>query len=64
MKNESGIEDFVINLQNTAIRYGCIQSLDLLEQRSYQTITDAMMHKFSAYLPSSLLLSDNKDKQI
>ncbi|OLF38385.1 Stealth CR1 domain-containing protein [Psychrobacter sp. Cmf 22.2] len=64
LKNESGIEDFVINLQNTAIRYGCIQSLDLLEQRSYQTITEAMIHKFSAYLPSSLLASDNKDKQI
>lgn len=35
-------------------------SLDLLEANSYQKITTAMVQKFSAYLPSSLLLNKNK----
>ena len=60
LKNEKGVEDFITDLYKESIKYGCIQSLDLLGANSYQKITAAMVQKFSAYLPSSLLLDDNK----
>ena len=60
LKNEKGVEDFITDLHKESIKYGCIQSLDLLEANSYQKITTAMVQKFSAYLPSSLLLNKNK----
>ncbi|WP_350656277.1 Stealth CR1 domain-containing protein [Psychrobacter sp. S1-30-MNA-CIBAN-0213] len=55
LKNKSGVENFITNLQKDEVKYGCIQSLDLLDSDSYQRVTSAMMQKFSAHLPSLLL---------
>lgn len=55
LKNESGVDKFLSDLQNTSAKYGCIQSLDLLDANSYKSIHNAMIHKLSGYLPTSLL---------
>ena len=55
LRSERGLEDFIPNLQEESIKYGCMQSLDLLDADSYHVIANAMVEKFSAYLPASLL---------
>ncbi|WP_201556096.1 capsular polysaccharide biosynthesis protein [Psychrobacter sp. 72-O-c] len=60
LKNKSKVDDFILGLQQEPIKYGCIQSLDLLDSNSYQKISNAMTQKFSAYLPSSLLLNTSR----
>lgn len=55
LKNKRSVNDFILGLQENSIKYGCIQSLDLLDSNSYQKISNAMIQKFSAHLPSSLL---------
>ena len=55
LKKESGVKNFLAGLQEDSIKYGCIQSLDLLDSNSYQKASNAMTQKFSAHLPSSLL---------
>lgn len=54
LKNESSVEDFILALEDKSIKYGCIQSLDLLESDSYKKISQAMRHKFLDYLPHSV----------
>ena len=54
LKNDNSVEDFIITLEDKTTRYGCIQSLDLLEPDLYKQISQAMKHKFSAYLPASM----------
>lgn len=49
------IETFVANLQDRSIKYGCIQSLDLLEEKAYKKLSAAMIAKFRDFLPASLL---------
>ena len=56
LKHESGVENFLAGLQKQSVKYGCIQSLDLLDSDSRKNITEAMIQKFSQDLPSSLLL--------
>lgn len=51
---EDSIDDFINSLQNSNIKYGCIQSLDQLGANAYQKITRAMIEKFEAYLPLSV----------
>lgn len=60
LKNKNSIDDFLENLQNDSIKYGCIQSLDLLDSSSYKKITNAMIEKFLDYLPLSLMLDTIK----
>ncbi|MGE6360059.1 capsular polysaccharide biosynthesis protein [Psychrobacter glacincola] len=60
LKNENGVEDFLAGLQKKSVKYGCIQSLDLLDSNSRSNITEAMIQKFSQHLPSSLLLNLTK----
>lgn len=55
LKKESGVKNFLAGLQEDSIKYGCIQSLDLLDSNSYQKASNAMTQKLSAHLPSSLL---------
>ena len=59
LKNENSVEGFLADLHKESIKYGCIQSLDLLNSGSCKKISDAMIHKFSAYLPPSLLQAAN-----
>ncbi|WP_105245975.1 Stealth CR1 domain-containing protein [Psychrobacter sp. Marseille-P5312] len=54
LKNESSVEDFILALEDKTIKYGCIQSLDLLESDLYIKISQAMRHKFLDYLPHSV----------
>lgn len=54
LKNESSVEDFILALEDKSIKYGCIQSLDLLESDLYKKISQAMRHKFLDYLPHSV----------
>ena len=54
LKNESSVDDFITALEDKSIKYGCIQSLDLLEPDSHKKISQAMKHKFFAYLPTSV----------
>ena len=60
LKNENSVEDFILALEDRTIKYGCIQSLDLLESDLYKKISQAMRHKFLAYLPASLIASTDK----
>ena len=55
LKNKNSVEDFITALEDSSIKYGCIQSLDLLEPDLYNRVSAAMKHKLSAYLPVSLL---------
>lgn len=48
------LDEFIANLDDKSIKFGCIQSLDLLDEASYKKISQAMLNKFSTYLPSSL----------
>lgn len=54
IETKSSIDDFITNLQNDNIKYGCIQSLDQLDASAYQIISQAMTEKFKSYLPSSI----------
>ncbi|WP_201632262.1 Stealth CR1 domain-containing protein [Psychrobacter immobilis] len=63
LKNNDGVKGFIAALEDNAIKYGCIQSLDLLEAESYMKVSQAMRDKFSAYLPSSVLTDTNKPKR-
>lgn len=63
LKNNDGVKGFIATLEDNAIKYGCVQSLDLLETESYMRISQAMRDKFSAYLPSSVLTDTNKPKR-
>lgn len=55
LKNEYSVEKFIENLDNVSIKYGCIQSMDLLNDNHSQEVNKAMIRKFYSYLPRSLL---------
>ncbi len=54
LKNEQGVEKFLTQLEDHAIQYGCMQSLDQLDALQQQQIYTAFMHKLGDYLPNSL----------
>ncbi|MGP4713576.1 MULTISPECIES: Stealth CR1 domain-containing protein [unclassified Psychrobacter] len=60
IKKAKTVDDFIANLNDESIKFGCIQSLDLLDSDSYNRISNAMIHKFSKHLPSSLLIENNQ----
>jgi hypothetical protein len=60
LKNKSSVEDFIINLENKTVKYGCIQSLDLLGPDLQKKVSQAMTHKFSAYLPRSVVKNSSE----
>lgn len=60
LKNENSVAHFIHALEDKSIKYGCIQSLDLLKPDLYEKISQAMRHKFLAYLPASLIASTDK----
>ncbi len=55
LKNETSVEDFILALEDKTIKYGCIQSLDLLEPNLYKKISQAMRYKLTDYLPASVI---------
>ena len=60
LKNDASTEAFLSALDDSNIKYGCIQSLDLLKPDRYNQIGNAMREKFSTYLPSSVLENISK----
>lgn len=55
LKNEDSLDSFISALDNPAIKYGCIQSLDQLKPADAKQISDAMQQKLADYLPNSIL---------
>lgn len=55
LKNERSIGQFIQGLEDTKIKYGCIQSMDQLDQQAFKQVNEAMKQKLSDYLPQSLL---------
>ncbi|WP_201508846.1 Stealth CR1 domain-containing protein [Psychrobacter alimentarius] len=60
LKNEQSVEGFINDLEDESIKYGCIQSLDLLQPNLYEKISKAMRQKFSDYLPDAVIKNDRK----
>lgn len=61
LKNETSVDTFIETLENKDVKYGCIQSLDLLEAKLYAQVSQAMRQKFSDCLPSAISETFNKD---
>ena len=59
LKNAQGIDNFIAALQDKTIKYGCIQSLDMLDHHACEQISAAMNQKFANYLPASLLATSD-----
>lgn len=57
LKDERSVDSFIKGLDNSDIKYGCIQSLDQLPSATFSQVNEAMLTKFKSYLPQSLLLS-------
>lgn len=55
LKDERSVDNFVKGLQNSDIKYGCIQSMDQLPSDKFSQVNEAMLSKFKSYLPQSLL---------
>lgn len=55
LKNERSIGQFIQGLEDTKIKYGCIQSMDQLDQQAFNQVNEAIKQKLSDYLPQSLL---------
>ncbi|WP_201547290.1 capsular polysaccharide biosynthesis protein [Psychrobacter sp. Pi2-1] len=60
LKNEYSVEKFIKNLDDESIKYGCIQSMDLLSEGFSQKVNKAMIKKFYLYLPESLLREETQ----
>lgn len=56
LKNQDSLHSFIQALQNPAIKYGCIQSLDQLKEADAKQISTAMHEKLAGYLPHSVLI--------
>ena len=54
VKPSEDIAEFLQALQNDAIKYGCIQSLDLMTETNQALIRNAMINKFGEFLPQEL----------
>ena len=55
LKNESSLSNFIQSLENPEIKYGCMQSLDQLNDEATQQIYLALNKKLAGYLPDVLL---------
>lgn len=54
LKNENSVASFLDEIENPNIKYGCIQSLDLISPTEREKVQRAMLNKFSSYLPKQL----------
>ena len=55
LKNAESIETFVSALKQSEIKYGCIQSLDQLNDQDTEIVRNAMIEKLRGYLPQSVI---------
>lgn len=60
LKNSNGIADFLIQIQNHQIKFGCIQSLDEFEDIVSQKVKKAMIDKFKDFLPHSIAVQSKE----
>ena len=51
LKNEASLSSFLSDLNDTTIKFGCVQSLDQLNPEQSLKITSALITKFKDYLP-------------
>ena len=54
LKDDRNLEQFISDLANDEIKFGCIQSLDQLQQSDEQSIRLALVDKFRDVLPSQI----------
>lgn len=54
IKPNGDVEAFIQALEDHTIQYGCIQSLDMMEDEKRNLIRQAMIHKLNHYLPQSV----------
>ncbi|KAF7276596.1 hypothetical protein GWI33_010047 [Rhynchophorus ferrugineus] len=57
LKNAKSKDEFLARIQNQQIKYGCIQSLDQLDNKLSKEIQDQMVDKFKDYLPTQVIRS-------
>lgn len=55
LKPNKALMRFVQQLNNSRIKYGCIQSLDLFKIKDQDILRNAMLAKFGNYLPKALM---------
>lgn len=58
LKNAESLNVFIQALNQDQIKYGCIQSLDQLNPQDADQVKNAMIAKFSDYLPQSVISKD------
>ncbi|WP_151712740.1 capsular polysaccharide biosynthesis protein [Acinetobacter bereziniae] len=58
LKNAESLNVFIQALNQDQIKYGCIQSLDQLTPQDAVQVKNAMISKFSDYLPQSVISKD------
>jgi hypothetical protein len=58
LKNENSLKEFLSAIENTEVKYGCMQSLDQFDANNIQKITYALNHKFIGFLPQHLTVSE------
>ncbi|WP_151752562.1 capsular polysaccharide biosynthesis protein [Acinetobacter bereziniae] len=58
LKNAESLNVFIQALNQDQIKYGCIQSLDQLTPQDAVHVKNAMIAKFSDYLPQSVISND------
>ena len=54
LKDDRNLEQFISDLANDEIKFGCIQSLDQLEKNAEQKLSFALTEKFKDVLPSQI----------
>ena len=54
LKNQQSTENFLEDLKNPDVKFGCVQSLDQLDKSTRVLIQQALKHKFADFLPSSM----------
>lgn len=57
LKNDSSAPQFLKDLTDPSIKYGCIQSMDQLDSSLFDQVSKAMNKKLESHLPSTLLTS-------
>lgn len=54
LKDDRDLEQFISALSNDKIKFGCIQSLDQLDQNAEQKLSFALIEKFKDVLPNQI----------
>lgn len=60
LKNSDGVANFLLEIRNNHIKFGCIQSLDEFECVISQKVKNAMIDKFKDFLPHSIAVKSKE----